>query len=364
MVDLRKQNISTSTSIMLDVQRIVAALVVLVFHVSSQWTTAYPATHEALGKASHAAVVVFFVISSYVIAFTTSGNNRGPQQYAIARLSRLYSVLVPALVVTALVEFVVVRSDAFLTVRYVREYSWLRYVLSAFFGNEAGLLSAAPPLNSPLWSLSYEFWYYLIYGLWFYRAANRKTWWWLAAASLIAGPKILLLMPIWLCEVWAFRLPKPGLVVRYGWVLVGLFLLLAGLAVAYLPALPGAVGAAPLFMTAQFATDWVVGGLVGLAIWSLPGGHPALSHGWVKPLRRAADLSFPLYVLHFPLIVLWRVVFGWRVNDLQQMWQVVLGVGLVAGGLGVLFENQRPRWIRFFEWLLHSINSARAAGGK
>lgn len=59
MDDPRKRSISPGTSITLDVLRILAAVVVVVFHVGGQWLTAFPALHEALGKASHAAVVVF-----------------------------------------------------------------------------------------------------------------------------------------------------------------------------------------------------------------------------------------------------------------------------------------------------------------
>lgn len=364
MDDPRKRSISPGTSITLDVLRILAAVVVVVFHVGGQWLTAFPALHEALGKASHAAVVVFFVISGYVIAFTTSGNNRGPRQYAIARLSRLYSMLVPALVLTALVESVVVHSDALLTARYVREHAGLRYLLTAFFGNESGWLSAAPALNSPLWSLSYEFWYYTLFGLWFYGGPNRKIRAWLLVAAVVAGPKILLLMPVWLFGVWAFKRPKPAFVASYGWLLVPLFLLLAGVAVAYLPALPAAVGEVPLYMAGQFATDWVVGALVAVALWSLPaseevGERKAVPRG-VKLLRTVADLSFPLYVLHFPLIVLWRVVFGWQENSVPQMWRALLGVLVLASLLGVLLERQRPRWTRFFSWLIKPRPKAEA----
>jgi peptidoglycan/LPS O-acetylase OafA/YrhL len=318
--------------------------------------------HAALGKASHAAVVVFFVISGYVIAFTTATNNRGPWQYAVARLSRLYSMLVPALVFTAVVEVVVVHSDALLAARYVRAYSGGRYLLTLLFGNELGFWSAAPALNSPLWSLSYEFWYYTLFGIWFYRGGWRKAGLWLLLASLLAGPKILLLLPIWLLGVAAYHLPKPKLAAVYAWIFVGSLLLFAGAAVACLPTLPAAVGDKPLFMAGQFVTDWLVGALFAVAIWCLPRERGGAPSGGLRRLRTVADLSFPLYVLHFPLLVLWRAMFGWRENDLQQLWQVVVIVGLIAGIAGFLLERQRGVWVRFFNRMLGFIWKKPGAG--
>jgi peptidoglycan/LPS O-acetylase OafA/YrhL len=356
--------ISARASLALDALRLLAAAVVVVFHVSSQWMTGYAALHDALGKASHAAVVVFFVLSGYVIVFSTAANNRGPRQYAVARLSRLYSMLLPALLLTATVEAVVTRYDAQLTARYVHAHSGLRYLLTAFFLNESGPLSAAPPLDSPLWSLSYEWWYYVLFGLWFYRALVPRFSWWLAGAALLAGPKILLMLPVWLFGAAAWWLRKQHAGLWPAWLRMAGLLLLAGVGVAYLPALPGAVGNRPLFMSGQFATDWVIGALVGGALWCLPTGRPAAARPWTKSFRQLADLSFPLYVFHFPLIVLWRLAVGWRVNDWAQMAQVMLGVTLVAGLLGVAFERQRRGWVRLFERLSRLFYPGGALPGK
>lgn len=354
--------ISASTSVVLDGLRVAAALVVVVFHASGQWLTAYPATHAALGKASHAAVVVFFVISGYVIAFTTAANNRGGQQYVVARLSRLYTVLLPALLLTALVEAVVVHTDATLTTRYVHAHSALRYVLSVLFLNESGAISAAPPLNSPLWSLSYEFWYYLLFGGWFYGRGRRWGWWVLAGAGLVAGPKILLLLPIWLFGVGMYYWPKPRISAGLAWGLVVALAGLVALAVAALPALPLAVGDKPLFMSGQFLTDWLVGLLCALALWCLPTGPPAGTRPWVKPLRTVADLAFPVYALHFPLLVLWRAGLGWRADDLGQLALATAVVVLLAAALGLLLERQRRYWLRFFSWASGFIRKKPAAG--
>ena len=155
------------------------------------------------------------------------------------------------------------------------------------------------------------------------------------------------------------------LTARLGALLAALLLGLVGLAVAYLPAWPMAVGDRPLFMAGQFATDWVVGLLVAMALWLLPAGQPAAGRAGVRALRRAADLSFPLYVLHFPLLVLVRALCAWRANDLGQLGLAIGLVTLGAGLIGWALERQRGRWIRFFNWVIERVKlrtgSERAA---
>ena len=46
------------------------------------------------------AVIVFFVLSGFVIAWVTETRERTLEEYALSRVARLYSVIVPAFVVT------------------------------------------------------------------------------------------------------------------------------------------------------------------------------------------------------------------------------------------------------------------------
>ena len=95
-----KNKLSWQTSCLLDVLRLTAALVVFLYHGYNMWF------NDDFGKAlvhlSHFAVIIFFVLSGYLIAYTTSVNNRGPLQYAQARLGRIYSILLPAIIITAI----------------------------------------------------------------------------------------------------------------------------------------------------------------------------------------------------------------------------------------------------------------------
>ena len=71
-----------STSIFLDALRLLAALIVFASHAS------YILFHASIWIPGHLAVMIFFVLSGYVIAYTTFRRPCTPKEYAIARFSR------------------------------------------------------------------------------------------------------------------------------------------------------------------------------------------------------------------------------------------------------------------------------------
>jgi peptidoglycan/LPS O-acetylase OafA/YrhL len=344
--------ISGGASVLLDTLRLGASLTVIYFHARDMWFPNLHSDSTEPGDMAHAAVVVFFVLSGYVIAHTTTGNNRGPRHYALARLSRLYSVVLPALLFTAVIEFVLTRIDPILAAEHRRSPSWPRYFVTGSFLNEIWFLSAAPPINRPLWSLGFEFWYYLIFGCWFYRPASIKGLLVPAIACLIAGPKILVMMPLWIAGMVAYRMPRPYLPPLTAWALVGVSLLGAGLLVLNLPPFPFRLGYAPFFFAGQFLTDWASGLFVAVALWILPSATVGKGPVWIGHFRQIADLTFPLYVLHFPLLVLWQGFFGRHLYNAWQMALALFATLIIASLLGLVLERQRSSWVNIFKLLL------------
>src|SRR5206468_3939655 len=57
--------------------------------------------------------------------------------------------------------------------------------------------NVSPGTNGPFWSLSYEFWYYIIFAAGVYFTGKKKIAG-VTCVALIAGPKILVGLPIWL----------------------------------------------------------------------------------------------------------------------------------------------------------------------
>jgi peptidoglycan/LPS O-acetylase OafA/YrhL len=95
-----------------------------------------------------------------------------------------------------------------------------------------------------------------------------------------------------------------------------------------------------------------VGLFIAAALWILPtGDHLSTELKFANWFRKAADLTFPLYVLHFPLMVLWRALFGYKAYDMLQLWQVLASVLVVSIATGCFAGNAAPLWTRFFKWL-------------
>lgn len=345
------------SSIVLDSLRILAALTVLIYHIYAHWFI-LQTVDNGLDKAAHTAVIVFFVLSGFVISYTTERNNRGGFQYMQARFSRLYSIVLPALLITAVCEYLVKVNDSTLFSTFTRGTSWPRYLMSGLFLNEIWFFSSAPPMNSPLWSLSYEFWYYVIFGFWFYwrKSFNVKSLILPVLSCLLAGPKILLMMPCWLVGYIAYKLPKPNYTKSKSNLIVFLCFFLAILFVGYISPLPYKMGKPPLVFASQFFTDWITAFFIGFALWILPLEYKHKQQSkWVSLIRAAADLTFPLYVLHNPLLILYDAIFKNTVYEISQLWKPSLLILIVSVILGVVLEKQRYLWSRLFNFLVFHL---------
>ena len=57
------------------------------------------------------AVLVFFVLSGFVVAWVTETKERTLEEYALSRVARLYSVILPALIITAVLDHIAMTID-------------------------------------------------------------------------------------------------------------------------------------------------------------------------------------------------------------------------------------------------------------
>jgi peptidoglycan/LPS O-acetylase OafA/YrhL len=347
-------------SIALDVMRLCSALTVLLVHAKGMWLS--PAKNinnpSSTNDYAHAAVVIFFVLSGYVISFSTDNKNRGHLQYIQARLSRLYSVVLPGLLITAIAELLVENLDNGLYESVIRGNSLPRYLITGAFLNEIWFFSATPPINGPLWSLGYEFWYYVIFGCWFFRSSGLKSMILPLAVCLIAGPKILIMMPIWLLGVFVYRAPRPKLNHQVAWLLALAALFVAYFSLSNCPPFPGEIGSAPLFYSGQFLTDLLLGFLLSIVLWLLPVDRsiePTASSKGLSLFREVADLTFPIYVLHFPLLILYKAIFGFQPNSINQLLLAIVSVFSASALIGYGLNKSRRHWNKLFEFLLTGL---------
>ena len=332
-----------SVSPSLDLLRGVAALSVVLYHAAWHRLDA-----GLLGfmtpMLGHSAVVVFFVLSGFVIAATTP-----PEQpaldYAIKRIARVYSVALPAVLLIMLLNYVsqlvgVTPPDAYELGKPIGYFG-----LSMLFAGDAWSLAISAFGIGPYWSLNYEVWYYVIFGVAvFTRGAARIAA--VAAVLLLVGPKIAILFPVWLTGAGVCALSRRRTLPRDAARVVAAIVLIALVAFAdsgwaQAADAASAVLAAdlptPLRFSRWFLADYVRAILSGALIWGLCGaqiGWPAWLERWG---RRLADVSFSLYLLHYPLMEFFK-------NMLPGAGPVAAVLAVSAAiGFGTVFEPQRDR---------------------
>ncbi len=306
-------------SLYLDVVRFLCAAVVFIGHLGiPSFSSGFISRQfEPYGSV---AVAMFFVLSGYVIAHVSASRETSGASYAAARLSRLYSVVLIALLVTFLADTLgTTLQPYFYASRWVmtKPVSVEGYASSLVFLNEwqvFGFHGTEPGSNGPLWSLSFEATYYLIAGL----ALFARRWIAIPAILLIlylAGSTIAALLPLWALGFALYHLP-----VRRPLAPVLLWALIAAsmVGIASAPFLSGGFDRwwtgfpwGPLPMRRNLLLDYLTGLFFAvniLAVGRLVAARGAPTAGWSRHLSRSirwlGRLTFPLYCLHYPLLAL------------------------------------------------------------
>jgi peptidoglycan/LPS O-acetylase OafA/YrhL len=229
---------STSASVLLDLVRAVAALIVCLEHWRNLLFVDYRqiAAHRALfavpyvmTDAGHQAVVIFFVLSGYLISGSvfrmTQRGEWSWKLYLTHRIVRLWIVLVPALVLGALLDNAGLRLHLAPALYAGQTGTHMLGDIAQslhppiFFGNLIFLQTILVPTfgtNGPMWSLANEFWYYVLFPCAFLALRRRTT----AGARILnalifvlcawfIGQNILLLFPLWLLGTLLAVVPAP-----------------------------------------------------------------------------------------------------------------------------------------------------------
>lgn len=364
---------NSSFSIYLDLVRFLAACLVYLYHSNQRWLIKdiLPVSHYG-----HAAVIVFFVLSGFVIAWVTDRKERDWPTYAASRVSRVFSVVVPALVVCLLLDAL---GRQFWDKPY-GSYPFDNFVLrlggSLLMLNEVWFVSITSLSNVPFWSITYEFWYYLLFAVvTFVRGPQR---WWLAGGLLLLlGPKIALLAPIWACGVLLYRwralerIPSPA---AWLMVIVSTALIIGLHAVGFFDSvsklLEPVVGERwyrELTFSKFFLGDYLLMVLVfcnfaGMRIVA-PQIAPLFSAVSV-PVKWLAGYTFTLYLLHQPLFLFWGAVWHGDPGTSTAWWVVTALTAASVVALGQVTEHRREAFRRALQALFTKIEARRSARGQ
>lgn len=315
------------------------------------------------------AVLVFFVLSGYLVGGALLARFQTGRveisKYASDRLTRLYVVLVPGLLVAFAAAWLQSKALGDATALSADENS-----LATLLGNLAFLQTIVVPSyggDYPLWSLAYEFWYYVAFPLcllaWMGRTVGARITSTVlllglavAASSDIAPLQIASRFPIWLF----------GVVV----------------ATRLLPALPLAVTIPSFLVAATLSrlsfrgllwSDLLVGATVALLLQSFlvrEQARPLASTVWSRLNAHIASWSYSLYVVHVPIVVSICVLcFGRRHLDLALSGAMPIAtyVGisavtlLLSWAFAAVTERHTERvrlWLRTRRWPKSTASAA------
>ena len=323
-----------ATSIYLDLVRFVAAVVVLVTHLAyKRYTGGLLLEWRTYGND---AVMVFFVLSGYVIAHTVATRDREFGPYLLNRCARLYSVALPAIALTLVLDNLgrTLNPAAYGGFWFQGGDPLARVLHALSFTNELWFNSARLFTNGPYWSLGYEFWYYMIFAAAVFLSGRRRALW-VAALMALVGPKILLLFPVWLLGVAVYRFNKSHtLDERLGWVLfLGSIAAYAafrayGLRDTLLYFTYDWLGKAfvvrELRWSDEFLSAYVIGALVACNFIGMQAVAPrltALLTYFERPIREWAGYTFSIYLFHYPVLQFLAAVLP---IEPRETWSAVL----------------------------------------
>ena len=314
--------LSRSFSLYLDCCRFLAAVFVVLSHFPQ-----YGAVEEGANPWLHLgreSVVVFFVLSGFVIAYTTERKNASLRAYCIARCTRIYSVALPlVLLAFAGAAFLVLMRFSTPAEFYQLAKVWLYLPMHLLFMGELWTVSEPPPLLAPYWSLGYEVWYYVLFGAMFYLRGRRRV---LAVGALLlfVGPKLWLLLPVWVAGVAAYHWQKKHAIAR-PLALAGWCATLALLVAFKLSGLDVSLRMLVLdhwpfsFMQPKsadrFLADYLVATLVVLNFLCAKSADFSVLLRVERPIRWLASYTFTLYLVHALVMKMWLIVYPHRQSD-------------------------------------------------
>lgn len=356
--------------LILDGLRGVAAVLVVLFHIFEAH-----AANKAGQMINHGylAVDFFFMLSGFVIGYAY--DDRWPKlnfkQFALRRIVRLQPMIVLGMVVGAILVFFQ-SSPVFPKIESANV--WQVLVLM-FVG--VTLLPVPPsiefrgwdemhPLNGPAWSLFFEYIANILYGLFFRKLSNKQLLFFVLIAAIL-----LFHMAITRGDmIGGWTLSSEGLYIGFTRLfypfLMGLLLSRIGkhfhikhaffycsLSIAILLSLPRFGDVSQIWINGLYESIVIV--FIFPFIILLGAGGTIKTKLSNKLCHFLGDISYPLYITHYPLIYIYFTVIYNNHYSLVQAWPIALAVFSTSIILAYVYLKLYDEPVR--KWLTKKLKS-------
>lgn len=318
--------------------RWVCALLVVIGHVvlvggGKQFVT-------YIGAHAHAAVIVFFVLSGYVIADSTYNKkltqvNYKFVHYFIDRFSRIYSVLIPAILLTLILDFI---GAFFFSARYSdsslfpQTNQMIRFFVNLFSLQGIWGFRVQLGSNPALWSIGYEFIYYIVFGFFYFKPKRYKLY--ILFVLLIVGYKIIIYGFIWALGVILFRYKN--------------------ISVTYFISVPLFFAANHIFQYQNYfgLNGYLNDFLFSLSVMLLISSKLTIPNFLGGISSYLAEFSFSLYAYHMPILY-----FCYSLTDSKSNLTVFLMVALSVIMARLLYQISEKKRYTFKSFLTQRLSS-------
>ncbi len=324
----------------------------------------------------HEAVIIFFVLSGYFVGGSVIRNvRRGTfawTRYLLDRLSRLWVVLIPALLLGLALDrggmhlWGALPGSLYTSPAGSLVFPGLsaRVGLSTLLGNIFFLqFSGVEPFgtNVALWSLACEFWYYLFFPLLLFALlrtrslASRLTSILLCLLLLVAcGKGVAIYFPLWLAGCLVAVLPTRMLRWQQRPAVAALGMLLLAICACCLK-----------YSVPSYVADLAIALVFSVLLWViLQNPRTSLSPVYAFCAKSMAKMSYTLYAVHVPLLIFFCALLSpiWHPQRLsfpllRELVAVYFVTFVIATLMYLLFERN-TRLLR--SWLSATIEAPRA----
>ena len=234
------------------------------------------------------------------------------------------------------------------------------FLTSLIFCNRLWWLHITQGSDVSYWSLSYEIWYNVIFGVAIFGGTWRFAWAFLAMA--VAGPNILCLFPLWRLGVFCYHLCRRA---NVGWS-GGLAICLISLAFwAFYEFMAWEmrfrhVGPTDIVHRGVLIQDYIIGCLFAA---HLVGFHAmsksfssVLEHN-ARWIRWSAGVTFTIYLFHVPVAQFFTAIIPWSPTSSITRFIMFPGMLAIMFGIAEFTERRKEWWRRAFTLLIDRLLS-------
>ncbi len=277
-----------------------------------------------------------------MIAYVAAEREFSLPEFAISRIARVYSVVIPALALTIAVDVlfmhVAPRVDPhalLASIPFYQYHGFPKYlVMDLFFGNNLWGLGETAFSNSVYWSMCFEVYYYLIFAITYYLTGKWRIAL-LIMVLVIVGPWAFLRFHLWAFGCLIYWLHR-----NWTMPVAAARILFAASAAVLVIDLASDLNLRIDDRLDALSSGWITHSvlrrvlgdtLTGLAVAVniLAAGYAAFTIGrfgrWCAYL---ASFSFSLYLMHVPLLRLWQAY--WRPGPILSLVLVLISVWLLS----------------------------------